>query len=127
MIPSRARVSPRGNIERRKSVAPTLLAARARAAPPLPSSRSVDMAFPKKLSAYMTFSNANRERVRDELIASGHDKPTIADIARAISVEWNAKTDEEKTVRAMRCPRRRTRDSKRAIARPRARRDALIG
>ena len=85
------------------------------------------MAFPKKLSAYMTFSNANRERVRDGLIASGHDKPSIADIARAISVEWNAKTDEEKAVRATRCPRRQTRESTRAIARPLARLDALIG
>jgi len=57
------------------------------------------MAFPKKLSAYMAFSNANRERVKTRLIAEGHEKPSIADIARAISVEWNAKSDDEKAVR----------------------------
>ena len=57
------------------------------------------MAFPKKLSAYMAFSNANRDRVKARLIAEGHEKPSIADIARAISVEWNAKSDDEKAVR----------------------------
>lgn len=57
------------------------------------------MAFPKKLSAYMAYSNANRERVKAELVSGGNEKPSIADIARAISASWNAKTDEERAVR----------------------------
>ena len=72
-----------------------------------------------RLLAAVTMRYLNRMLCRR--CAAGFDRPG------AISVEWNAKTDEEKAVRAMRCPRRRTRDSTRAIARPFARRDALIG
>ena len=57
------------------------------------------MAYPKKLSAYMAYSNANRDEVKRELIASGVEKPSIAEIARAISLKWNAMSDEVKAVR----------------------------
>lgn len=87
------------------------------------------MAFPKKLSAYMTFSNANRDRVKARLIAEGHEKPSIADIARAISVEWNAKSDDEKAVRdatVYLCARFLCSSARgRLVAR--SRRDAVIG
>ena len=60
------------------------------------------MAYPKKLSAYMAYSNANRDEVKRELIASGVEKPSIAEIARAISLKWNAMSDEVKAVRERR-------------------------
>jgi len=60
------------------------------------------MAYPKKLSAYMLYNNAHRESTKAELIASGNEKPSIAEIAKAVSIKWNALSDEEKAVRAMR-------------------------
>lgn len=60
----------------------------------------VVMAYPKKLSAYMLYNNAHRESTKAELIASGNEKPSIAEIAKAVSIKWNALSDEEKAVRA---------------------------
>lgn len=65
----------------------------------------VVMAYPKKLSAYMLYNNAHRESTKAELIASGNEKPSIAEIAKAVSIKWNALSDEEKAVRAMRMRR----------------------
>ena len=76
------------------------------------------MAYPKKLSAYMAYSNANRDDVKRELIASGVEKPSIAEIARAISLKWNAMSDEVKAVRERRVLARATR---RAVVGTRAR------
>lgn len=59
------------------------------------------MAYPKKLSAYMLYNNAHRESTKAELIASGHEKPSIAEIAKAVSIKWNALSDEEKAVRVI--------------------------
>lgn len=94
--------------------------------PPVTSPRPrprVVMAFPKKLSAYMAYSNANRERVKAELVSGGNEKPSIADIARAISASWNAMTDEERAVR--RAIRSRMRDKRSDI--DRWREDAMRG
>ena len=59
------------------------------------------MAYPKKLSAYMLYNNAHRESTKAELIASGNEKPSIAEIAKAVSIKWNALSDEEKAVRVI--------------------------
>ena len=87
------------------------------------------MAYPKKLSAYMAYSNANRDEVKRELIASGVEKPSIAEIARAISLKWNAMSDEVKAVRETRRFQRARRDApswERARRRDERRRDALV-
>ena len=42
---------------------------------------------------------SDRGRCGRELIASGVEKPSIAEIARAISLKWNAMSDEVKAVR----------------------------
>lgn len=60
------------------------------------------MAFPKKISAYMAYSNVHRDAVKRGLIESGVEKPSIADVARAISARWNALSDDERAVRTMR-------------------------
>jgi hypothetical protein len=47
----------------------------------------------------MLYNNAHRESTKAELIASGNEKPSIAEIAKAVSIKWNALSDEEKAVR----------------------------
>lgn len=74
------------------------------------------MAYPKKLSAYMLYNNAHRESTKAELIAGGNEKPSIAEIAKAVSLKWNALSDEEKAVRAIDAMRSRPRMSSDAYA-----------
>jgi len=57
------------------------------------------MVFPKKLSAFMAYSAANREDAKAALIADGVEKPTMGEVARYISAKWNALNDDEKAVR----------------------------
>ena len=49
-----------------------------------------------KRSAYFVFSEIERKRTKDELVAGGAEKVSVADVAKALGEKWRNKSDEEK-------------------------------
>lgn len=49
-----------------------------------------------KRSAYFVFSEIERKRTKEDLIAGGAEKVSVADVAKALGEKWRNKSDEEK-------------------------------